>query len=258
MDGTLLKNDESISNENKRAIKAATEKGVKIVLCTGRPINGIKRYLSDLNLIDSNQYSITCTGAHIQNNTGDKIISQSFFNYSNLEYLYNMAEDLNIDLCFYSDGKFSVYRNNLYGTLESIVNASEYNMTELKDIITKCNVLKVNLINESQESLEYYLKHFGIDTSSYSNFNFRKNYDKNILLNDSGLPQYFYENFSVLKICDYSFEVLSKDTNKGSGVKKLCQYLDIPVSQVICIGDSPNDLDMLNCAGLSVAMSMHC
>ena len=253
MDGTLLKDDKSISNENKRAIKAATQKGVKIVLCTGRPIDGIKHHLSDLNLIANDQYSVTCTGAHVQNNTGDKVVFQSFFSDKDLEYLYNMAESLNLDLCFYTDGKYSVYRNNLYGKLESVANNTKYEITEFKNLVKRNNILKVNLINENSDVLEHYVHHFGFDMSPYNNFKFRNTYDKNLLLGDS-LPQYFYENFSVLKTCTYTFEVLSKNTNKGTGVKKLCQYLDIPNNEVICIGDSPNDLDMLKCAGLSVAM----
>lgn len=253
MDGTLLKDNKSISNENKRVIEAATEKGIKIVVCTGRPIDGIKHYLSDLNLITNDQYSVTCTGADVQNNTEGKIIFQSPFNSKDLEYLYNMAENLDLDLCFYNNGTYSVYRNNLYGKLESIANNTKYEITEFKNLIKRNNILKVNLINENSDVLEHYVHHFGFDMSPYSNFKFRDTYNKNLLLGDS-LPQYFYENFSVLKTCTYTFEVLSKNTNKGTGVKELCQYLDIPTNEVICIGDSPNDLDMLKCAGLPVAM----
>jgi HAD superfamily hydrolase (TIGR01484 family) len=51
MDGTLLKEDKTISKENYSAIQKAKKAGVKIVLATGRPLNGIKKYLAHLNLI---------------------------------------------------------------------------------------------------------------------------------------------------------------------------------------------------------------
>ena len=41
LDGTLLNPDKKISEANKLAIHRAREAGVKIVLCTGRPLMGI-------------------------------------------------------------------------------------------------------------------------------------------------------------------------------------------------------------------------
>jgi hypothetical protein len=50
MDGTLLTEDKKITTKTKDAIKTASKLGVKIVLTTGRPIQGIKQYLDELNL----------------------------------------------------------------------------------------------------------------------------------------------------------------------------------------------------------------
>lgn len=41
MDGTLLKEDKTISQRTKNAIQSAREKGVTVVLATGRPIEGV-------------------------------------------------------------------------------------------------------------------------------------------------------------------------------------------------------------------------
>ena len=45
-----------------------------------------------------------------------------------------------------------------------------------------------------------------------------------------------------------------KRQTKGSAVKELAKYLSIDVNEVICIGDNENDLEMLEVAGLAVAM----
>lgn len=42
--------------------------------------------------------------------------------------------------------------------------------------------------------------------------------------------------------------------DKGTAVSKLMRHLDIKKDKVICVGDSYNDLSMLRCAGLGVAM----
>ena len=50
MDGTLLKEDKTISNRTKETIEKAREKGVRVVLASGRPIEGLSKYLEELDL----------------------------------------------------------------------------------------------------------------------------------------------------------------------------------------------------------------
>jgi hypothetical protein len=49
-------------------------------------------------------------------------------------------------------------------------------------------------------------------------------------------------------------EVVNKKFDKGRAVKRVCEYLDIPLTDSIAFGDSMNDKEMLEMAGLSVCM----
>lgn len=49
-------------------------------------------------------------------------------------------------------------------------------------------------------------------------------------------------------------ELIKKDYNKGTALKKVCAYYDISVEDSIAYGDSMNDLEMMEAAGLSVCM----
>lgn len=49
-------------------------------------------------------------------------------------------------------------------------------------------------------------------------------------------------------------EVSRYDANKANGLQGLCQYLNIPASQVMVFGDSYNDIPMFEFAGFSCAM----
>ena len=51
LDGTLLTDDKKVTPENKKAIQLAKEQGVKIVLCTGRPLMSIYHLLEELELL---------------------------------------------------------------------------------------------------------------------------------------------------------------------------------------------------------------
>ena len=62
------------------------------------------------------------------------------------------------------------------------------------------------------------------------------------------------EDFEVVSSRFDNFEVMNKGVSKGNSVKILADYYGINREQVICIGDSENDLSMIKFAGLGVAM----
>lgn len=51
-----------------------------------------------------------------------------------------------------------------------------------------------------------------------------------------------------------NIEINPKGISKASGVREICQLLNISMSEVIAIGDSGNDISMICAAGLGVAM----
>lgn len=50
-------------------------------------------------------------------------------------------------------------------------------------------------------------------------------------------------------------EVLEADCSKGRAMEHLARYFDVPLAQVIAIGDHYNDVEMLRTAGLGVAVA---
>ncbi len=49
-------------------------------------------------------------------------------------------------------------------------------------------------------------------------------------------------------------EFLRADVNKGAGLRKLCNYLGVPLEEVVAFGDGDNDKEMLSYAGLGCAV----
>lgn len=49
-------------------------------------------------------------------------------------------------------------------------------------------------------------------------------------------------------------ELVNRKFNKGKGIERVCEYLQIPVNDTIGFGDSMNDLEMLETVGLSFCM----
>ena len=49
-------------------------------------------------------------------------------------------------------------------------------------------------------------------------------------------------------------ELISHAFNKGAAIRRVCDYLGVPVADTVCFGDSMNDLDMIKTAGIGVCM----
>lgn len=60
--------------------------------------------------------------------------------------------------------------------------------------------------------------------------------------------------YEVTQSHPVNMEISCLGISKAYGLKKVCEYLDIELSQVMAIGDSHNDYKMLQVAGLGVAM----
>ena len=72
-------------------------------------------------------------------------------------------------------------------------------------------------------------------------------------------PRAVFENEFLFCIQDVSrgvvnLELINRKFNKGTAVKKVCEYLNIPISDSVGFGDSMNDREMLEIAGLSICM----
>lgn len=50
-------------------------------------------------------------------------------------------------------------------------------------------------------------------------------------------------------------EVLPPGASKGEGLSWLCEYLGIPLSRTVAVGDQESDISMVERAGLGVAMA---
>lgn len=62
LDGTLYNTEKIVTDANKKALAAVREKGVKVVITTGRPLKAIGNLLEELDLLDHDDYSITFNG----------------------------------------------------------------------------------------------------------------------------------------------------------------------------------------------------
>lgn len=54
------------------------------------------------------------------------------------------------------------------------------------------------------------------------------------------------------------FEVIPAHLSKAVGIRAVCDYLDIPIARTVAIGDSSNDVEAVECAGIGIAIGREC
>ena len=56
----------------------------------------------------------------------------------------------------------------------------------------------------------------------------------------------------------FNGEIIPRGIDKGRGMELVCRYYDAGLQDTIAFGDSMNDLEMMQAAGISVAMGNAC
>jgi hypothetical protein len=227
MDGTLLREDKTISKATIKAINKARAKGVKVVLASGRPIEGIERYLDELNLISPEDYVLSYNGALVQNTATKEVISRTVLKGRDLHYLYNLSKELGVNIHSFSTKEGLITpKMSKYTEVEATINGIEVKVKDFEAISDEEEMVKIMMIDEPE------VLQAAVDR----------------------LPKEVYEKYTVVRSAPYFLEFLNKKANKGEGVKALAENLGLTKEQVICIGDAGNDLHMIQFAGLGVAM----
>ncbi|MBP2168996.1 Cof subfamily protein (haloacid dehalogenase superfamily) [Erwinia toletana] len=228
MDGTLLNHQHNITPRVKEAIGRAREKGVYVVLATGRPYIGVARYLLELDLQQEGQFCITNNGALVQRAVNGDCIAEVTISFDDYLYFEQLARQLGVH--FHALDKSLLYTANQ--------DISEYTVHEAA--LTGMP-LRYRSVAEMDRTLTF-PKVMMIDQPA---------------LLDSAIariPAELHEKYTIMKSAPYYLEILNKQVNKGAGVKALADQLGLAREEIMAIGDQENDLAMLEFAGTGVAM----
>ncbi|MBU8907612.1 Cof-type HAD-IIB family hydrolase [Desertibacillus haloalkaliphilus] len=91
MDGTLLNDQHEISPENRKAIKAAQEQGIHVVISTGRTTMTCKELVDSLSL---GTYLITVNGSEIWNEDGS-LLKRELLDTEHVEKMWELKNKYN-------------------------------------------------------------------------------------------------------------------------------------------------------------------
>ena len=228
LDGTLLNSKKELSPRNKETLMKAKAAGIKIVLCTGRPLKAIEVYLEELGLLDHGDYSITFNGGLVQKNESGEIMEKALMPLEDIHELHELAVSLDVPLDVLSDGLVlqlptSLNYRSIYGELNNLLT---FETAQLDQLATD------GVYNKAVIALE----------ENYLDEQIKK------------IPREFYDRYEVIKTRNNLLEFMPKGITKAYGISLLAKDLGINQEEIMTIGDEENDLPMIEYAGLGVAM----
>lgn len=226
MDGTLLNEDKQISKANYKAIQEAKQRGKSVIIATGRPLLGIKNFLNNLNLISEEDYVVAFNGAVVQNVKSGRVISKTPLSLDCYKELYELSKDLNVNIHALTESSVITPKISKYTEVEANINNIPIIETPIELVDESETIIKVMFIDEP-EILDIAI---------------------------SKIPQNIKDKYAIVKSTPYFLEFMDKSVNKGIGVDAVARELGLLSKEVICVGDAGNDIDMIEYAGLGVAM----
>lgn len=229
MDGTLLNEAKQIPQEHIVAIHKAIQVGVKLVLCTGRPLFGVKPYYEQLGLESENEYVIVNNGCSTHQTSDWGLVDWQELSKDDILYLDQLAKKSRVQLTLFDEEHYFVLGGE---PTEIVQNDAKLVFTDLTPIS----------LEEATSGKFTMFQAMFLGTKEETD-DFEEQFSKELCL-----------RFSGVRSQPVIYEAMPLGTTKASALARLAEKLDIHPSEIMAMGDANNDIEMLEFAGLGIAM----
>ncbi len=222
IDGTIHDPDSGINNNVKECLRNLINNGIHVAIATGRTYGSAKYIADEIGI----KCPLICYQGGLVNTYDGEIIDAKYLNPE-------IAREIIID-CRKRGIHLNVYvEDKLY-----VENDDEY----IKDYI-------------GDKGIDYFLVE-SFDELDFSKLNkmLAISYDCEFV--NSLIEEYRkkYPQIYVVRSYKYFCEIANKEATKGNAIKILADKYGISVGEVLAIGDQNNDIEMVETAGVGVAM----
>ena len=238
LDGTLFTDKLEITAENQRAIRAAVEAGVHVIISTGRPYVGLPlEKLAELGI----RYAITANGGGIYRLPERECVFSNCMPPEVIVPIIRKLQTFDIQYDAYIGGsRFrEASRQNIVDRLTQFPEATR--------TFVKNNAMFV-------EDLAAYIEYNNMNVEKMT-INFYPLADGTYKDRDA-VWEYLSSNPKIIALCGgyMNMEYTMAGTTKAVGLEHLADLLDVPMECTMAVGDTENDADIMQAAAIGVAM----
>lgn len=233
LDGTVLDSLKRLSGRNRAALKACAEKGIVLVPATGRAAAGISPAIRDIPGV---RYGITTNGGTITDLKTGEILDRQTISCEKALRLMKVISRYHAMYDPYINGR-GITQPEFYDHMD------EFGLTPvIQEMVRATRDVVLNI--------QDYVKQTGAEVEKI-NIYLADLKDREPLQRE--LEQ--EEGLSITSSLYNNLEVNDAKATKGQALKRLTDYLNIPMEAVMAFGDGGNDLSMIQAAGTGVAMA---
>lgn len=246
MDGTLLGNDHKVAPETVEVIREACDAGIRFMIATGRNFSGAMTELKDIDLRCD---YIVSSGAEVRN-PQQEVVERHPMDMEVCRRIYDEMQEFPVSLIFSTDS--SDYR---VGKREEVEESIIRELMMFHVNMTREEVLETSLyrhIKESGKIVPDMSELVEQKVPVYKLFIFSENVEM------LGEIQKKLEKFSEIAVAssfDTNLEITDVQAQKGPVLKHYIESLGYTRDEVMVLGDSLNDMSMIEMDfGATVAM----
>lgn len=237
LDGTLFDNSSHISERNLTAIRSITDKGIHVVISTGRPFEGIP--FDQIKGTGIN-YAITANGSGIYEISTGKCLYENAMDEELVTPILNflLTRDIHMDAFIGGKGYTPVQCVETAQKLTVPSSIKNYIITTRTRLDNILQFIHENQLKVQKMTLNFYPAADGT------------------LIDRETARKFLVSNPSITTVCGgyNNLEFTRADANKGVGLRKLAEILGVNPDATMAIGDTENDLAIIEAAGIGVAM----
>ena len=237
LDGTLFDNSSRISERNLTAIRSITDKGIHVVISTGRPFEGIP--FDQIKGTGIN-YAITANGSGIYEISTGKCLYENAMDEELVTPILNflLTRDIHMDAFIGGKGYTPVQCVETAQKLTVPSSIKNYIITTRTRLDNILQFIHENQLKVQKMTLNFYPAADGT------------------LIDRETVRKFLVSNPSITTVCGgyNNLEFTRADANKGVGLRKLAEILGVNPDATMAIGDTENDLVIIEAAGIGVAM----
>lgn len=220
IDGTIITPDNKVQESTKKAIQLMQQKGMDVVLATGRPLHEVNYLAGELNVDSMIGYN-GAYGIYKGENIWKKPASVPF-----VEHFLDVATKHDHELVLFTKDK-SLWNNIDYPRSIEFMEKFHIKKNEHFEPSFTDKILSLNVITNKENDFEMYEAFGGVRLARV-----------NIQLEE----------------IEFCYDVVREIASKGKAVKAFLEQLDIPRERAIAFGDAMNDKEMLTNVEESFAM----
>lgn len=238
LDGTLLNSDKQVTDESRKMLYRAAERGIEIVPCTGRFFDGMPENVRKFPFL---HYAITVNGASVYDVRERKEIYSECIPWEKAIEVLDFIETLDRPLVYDAYiGNWGWMNRNMQENVDPFGPDPHY-LKMLKTFRTPVENLKEFIREKKSDVQKLQIYMLPSDVEEYKAGWMKKIADR-------------FEWLAVTSSVVNNIEMNYAAANKGDALMALAKYLGIERGQVAAFGDGSNDLTMIKAAGFGVSM----